>query len=51
MTRESDGPRERLMGELGDVWRYWTRLCAATGLAPAELLARSRARIEQTRPR
>jgi phosphoribosyl-ATP pyrophosphohydrolase len=50
VRRESDGPRERLVGELGDVWRYWTRLCAATGLTPAELLARSRARIEAGLP-
>ena len=50
VRRESDGPRERLVGEPGDVWRYWTRLCAATGLTPAELLARSRARIEAGLP-
>lgn len=50
VRRESDGPRECLVGELGDVWRYWTRLCAATGLTPAELLARSRARIEAGLP-
>ena len=41
-----DGQRERLAGELGDVWRYWTRLCAASGIAPAELLTRSRVKIE-----
>jgi hypothetical protein len=35
-----------LAGELGDVWRYWTRLCIATGLGPVEVLARSRAKIE-----
>jgi NTP pyrophosphatase (non-canonical NTP hydrolase) len=38
--------RLRLAGELGDVWRYWARLAAATGVAPGELLARSRAKIE-----
>jgi NTP pyrophosphatase (non-canonical NTP hydrolase) len=38
--------RERLAGELGDVWRYWARLAAATGVAPGEVLARSRAKIE-----
>jgi NTP pyrophosphatase (non-canonical NTP hydrolase) len=41
-----DRQRERLAGELGDVWRYWTRLCVASGLTPAELLGRSRATIE-----
>lgn len=43
---EGDRERERLAGELGDVWRHWTRLCVAGGLDPAELLARSRAKIE-----
>lgn len=47
LMREGDRQRERLGGELGDVWRYWTRLCVASGVAPAELLARSRAKIEQ----
>ena len=46
LTREGDGQRERLAGELGDVWRYWTRLCVASGNTPADLLMRSRARIE-----
>ena len=46
LAREGDQHRERLAGELGDVWRYWTRLCIASGVAPAEILARSRARIE-----
>jgi NTP pyrophosphatase (non-canonical NTP hydrolase) len=46
LAREGDGQRERLAGELGDVWRYWTRLCVASGVTPAELLARSRAKIE-----
>jgi NTP pyrophosphatase (non-canonical NTP hydrolase) len=46
LTREGDRQRERLAGELGDVWRYWTRLCVASGIAPAELLVRSRAKIE-----
>jgi NTP pyrophosphatase (non-canonical NTP hydrolase) len=46
LAREGDRARERLAGELGDVWRYWTRLCVASGVAPAELLARSRAKIE-----
>jgi hypothetical protein len=41
-----DGERERLAGELGDVWCYWTRLCVASGVSPADLLARSRAKIE-----
>jgi NTP pyrophosphatase (non-canonical NTP hydrolase) len=40
------GEREHLAGELGDVWRYWTRLCVASGVSPADLLARSRAKIE-----
>lgn len=46
LAREGDPQRERLAGELGDVWRYWTRLCTASGVAPAEILVRSRARIE-----
>jgi NTP pyrophosphatase (non-canonical NTP hydrolase) len=46
LTRDGDRQRERLAGELGDVWRYWTRLCAVSGIAPGELLTRSRARIE-----
>ncbi len=46
LTRGVDRERERLAGELGDVWRYWTRLGAASGVAPGELLARSRAKIE-----
>jgi len=46
LTRDGDWERERLAGELGDVWRYWTRLCVATSVTPAELLARSRAKIE-----
>jgi len=44
---EGDGSRERLAGELGDVWRYWTRLCVAADIRPAELLARSHAKIEE----
>ena len=47
LPREGDGARERLAGELGDVWRYWTRLCVATGLRPADLLARNRIKIEE----
>jgi NTP pyrophosphatase (non-canonical NTP hydrolase) len=46
LTRDGDRQRERLAGELGDVWRYWTRLCAASGIAPAEALMRSRVKIE-----
>lgn len=46
LTRDGERERERLAGELGDVWRYWSRLCVATGNTPAELLARSRGRIE-----
>ena len=44
--REGDRQRERLAGELGDVWHYWTRLCVASGNIRGELLMRSRARIE-----
>jgi NTP pyrophosphatase (non-canonical NTP hydrolase) len=47
LLRDGNGPRERLAGELGDVWRYWTRLCLASGIRPGELLARSRAKIEE----
>jgi NTP pyrophosphatase (non-canonical NTP hydrolase) len=47
LAREGDGQRERLAGELGDVWRYWTRLCVASGNTPADLLMRSRSRIER----
>ena len=46
LARDGDRQRERLAGELGDVWHYWTRLCVASGVAPAELLGRSRAKIE-----
>ncbi len=46
LTPEGDGQRERLAGELGDVWRYWTRLCVACGITPADLLTRSRVKIE-----
>jgi hypothetical protein len=46
LAHEGDQPRDRLAGELGDVWRYWTRLCAAAGIAPADVLARSRVKIE-----
>jgi hypothetical protein len=46
LAREGDPHRERLAGELGDVWRYWTRLAAAGGLVPGEILKRSRARVE-----
>jgi hypothetical protein len=38
-----DSQRARLSGELGDVWRYWTRLAPVSGATPAELLERSRA--------
>jgi NTP pyrophosphatase (non-canonical NTP hydrolase) len=47
LAREGDAPRERLAGELGDVWRYWSRLCVAAGLTPAELLEQSRTRVER----
>jgi len=50
LTRDGDRQRERLAGELGDVWRYWTRLCVASGNTPAELLMRSRAKIEGAQP-
>ena len=35
-----------LAHELGDVLYYWARLCAVTGVAPSELLDRSRRAIE-----
>ena len=47
LVRDGHGPRERLAGELGDVWRYWTQLCVASGIRPDDLLARSRAKIEE----
>jgi NTP pyrophosphatase (non-canonical NTP hydrolase) len=47
LIRDGDGSRESLAGELGDVWRYWTRLCAATGIRPADVLVRSRIKIEE----
>jgi NTP pyrophosphatase (non-canonical NTP hydrolase) len=50
LAREGERQRERLAGELGDVWHYWTRLCVASGNAPADLLMRSRARIEARLP-
>jgi hypothetical protein len=28
------------------VWRYWMRLCVASGNTPTDLLMRSRSRIE-----
>jgi len=46
LSRGDDRERERLAGELGDVWRYWARLAVASGVAPGEILARSRAKIE-----
>lgn len=46
LTQDGDRQRERLAGELGDVWRYWTRLCVASGITPADLLMRSRVKIE-----
>ncbi|HEX2501280.1 MAG TPA: hypothetical protein VHO73_07455 [Methylomirabilota bacterium] len=46
LAREDDRERERLAGELGDVWRYWARLSVSSGVAPGEILARSRAKIE-----
>jgi NTP pyrophosphatase (non-canonical NTP hydrolase) len=46
LRREGDRQRESLAGELGDVWRYWTRLSAASGITPADLLMRSRVKIE-----
>ena len=47
LAREGNQLRERLAGELGDVWRYWARLSVASGVAPGEILARSRAKIER----
>ena len=47
LTRGDDQQRARLAGELGDVWHYWTRLAIATGIAPAEILERNRARNEK----
>lgn len=46
--RLRDGALDRalLAHELGDVLYYWARLCAVTGIAPAEILARSRRSIE-----
>jgi NTP pyrophosphatase (non-canonical NTP hydrolase) len=46
LGREGDRERDRLAGELGDVWRYWARLSVVSGVAPAELLAQSRTKIE-----
>jgi NTP pyrophosphatase (non-canonical NTP hydrolase) len=46
LVRDGGPVRERLAGELGDAWRYWVRLAVATGTAPGELLAQSRAKIE-----
>jgi NTP pyrophosphatase (non-canonical NTP hydrolase) len=37
--------RDHLAHELGDVLYYWARLCAVTGVAPSELLTRSRRTI------
>jgi len=50
LTREGDRQRERLAGELGDVWHYWTHLCVASGNTPADLLMRSQTRIEARLP-
>jgi NTP pyrophosphatase (non-canonical NTP hydrolase) len=46
LLRNGEREREILAGELGDVWRHWTRACLAAGLEPVDLLARSRAKIE-----
>ena len=29
------------------MWRYWSRLCVASAVTPAELLMRSRVKIEE----
>jgi NTP pyrophosphatase (non-canonical NTP hydrolase) len=46
--RLRDGTLDRvhLAYELGDVVFHWARLCAVTGIAPSELLERSRRNIE-----
>ncbi|HJQ56871.1 MAG TPA: nucleoside triphosphate pyrophosphohydrolase family protein [Vineibacter sp.] len=44
--RDGTLDRDHLAHELGDVLYYWARLCAVTGIPPAELLERSRRSIE-----
>jgi len=39
--------RERLVYELGDMIYFWAGLCAELGEAPSDMLARSRANIEE----
>jgi NTP pyrophosphatase (non-canonical NTP hydrolase) len=44
--RDGTLDRDHLAYELGDVLYHWARLCAVTGIAPSELLDRSRRNIE-----
>ena len=44
--REGTLDRDHLAYELGDVAFHWARLCAVTGIAPSELLERSRRNVE-----
>ena len=43
--RDGKGDPAVIADELGDVVYYWACLCRAHGLAPGEVLARSRAKI------
>jgi NTP pyrophosphatase (non-canonical NTP hydrolase) len=49
LAQGNDRERERLAGELGDVWRYWARLAVLSDVPSSEILARSRAKIEARR--
>jgi len=45
-VRDGTLDRDHLAYELGDVAYHWARICALTGIAPSELLERSRRNIE-----
>lgn len=47
LLRDGTWSREALSDELGDVFYYLAALCAAAGHRPSDILAASRAKIEQ----
>ena len=47
LIRDSKLDEKRLAYELGDLIYYWTCLCVELGKAPSDMLAKSRANIEQ----
>ena len=47
LIRDGKFDEDRLAYELGDLIYYWTCLCVELGKAPSDMLAKSRANIEQ----